>query len=584
MPVSAWPPDDDGTGLDIVVALATQRTEGDLLTALGPLTPGIVLKKLFDRAPIFWWQLHTQVPIRRAEVARCLSGAGALVRYVASAHRPNRAVTPRLRYVRELRCEASSWPVRSGKPRPDPEDAGYWFLRSESGVAVDRTRFGAGSGTRLAVIDDDVAGVDHLELDSEVLVNLEQPPRHTLHGAAMVALAVGARPSGMDLGFQGVAPYSSPRLYCIPKPEEDVVSLPLAMVRATSDGADVILCATFIEGMTSPMLDDALELAVSFGRKGRGTAVVFPVGRDASSPAGSTHASLSLALGDPASDPRAFAIGPSGREGGWFLWRDRRGRLRPFANRGPAVRWLAPGDDLAFPFKRTERLFHAESSGASAIAAGAILLVLAANPRLTRSELDAILTRTATPVRGDDFPSQGLADRRDVDPSSNDRDGHNAKHGYGRLHVTRACLAAADPVSAVLVAIGEEVAAQNYMAARVTNRFLRSAYSRAFARWAARALLFDETLLHGAKSLARHLRVVAKDPERQRAHGRGAFARQLAVLLQSASKNRGAPRPSQRVATELTDLARRVEATRNAESTGDETLYTVLAPLWPETS
>src|SRR5262249_33308705 len=158
-------------------------------------------------------------------------------------------------------------------------------------------------------------------------------------------------------------------------------------------GADVIMCASYIEGTTSPMLDDALEFAARLGRRGRGAAVVFPVGRETSSPATSSHASLSLALGDPASDPRVFAIGPSGKEGGWFFWRDRKGRLRPFANRGPAVRWLAPGDDLTFPFLQDERLFHSESSGASAIAAGVILLVMESNPALRLTEVDAILTR-----------------------------------------------------------------------------------------------------------------------------------------------------------------------------------------------
>ena len=80
------------------------------------------------------------------------------------------------------------------------------------------------------------------------------------------------------------------------------------------------------------------------------------------------------------------------------------------------MRWLAPGDDLAFPFKNTERLFHAESSGASAIAAGAVLLVLAANPGLNLTEVDAILTRTASPIAEAALPSAPLADVRDIDP------------------------------------------------------------------------------------------------------------------------------------------------------------------------
>src|SRR6185295_3517776 len=117
----------------------------------------------------------------------------------------------------------------------------------------------------------------------------------------------------------------------------------------------VIACATYIDGLMSPLLDDALEVAVRLGRGGLGTAVIFPTGREMSSPEGSRHSSLSLGLGEPASDPRALCVGPSARDGGWFLWRDHRGKFRPFANRGPSVRWLAPGDDMALPFAVDDR-------------------------------------------------------------------------------------------------------------------------------------------------------------------------------------------------------------------------------------
>ena len=294
-PVSAWPPDDDGAGPDVVVALAGVCSASDISGALKHLPSGIVVRELICRPPIFWWRVESGVGLQRSEVADCLSKAGLQVRYVASARRSSSLVAPVLRYARDLRCVPERWPVRRGTPKPDPDSAGYWFLRSEAGLAVDRTHFGAGSGTRLAVIDDDAAGVADLDLQEEVLINLEVAPRFTLHGAAMVALAVGTGSSSTG-EFQGVAPYASPRMYCIPKPDDDVVSLPLAIVRAANDGADVILCATNIEGLSSPMLDDALAFAVRFGRKGRGTAVVFPVGRETSSPENSLHASLSLSF------------------------------------------------------------------------------------------------------------------------------------------------------------------------------------------------------------------------------------------------------------------------------------------------
>ncbi|MGH7270376.1 MAG: hypothetical protein ACREJ3_08080, partial [Polyangiaceae bacterium] len=278
--------------------------------------------------------------------------------------------------------------------------------------------------------------------------------------------------------YAGVAPDASVRLYCIPKAGFDVVSVPLALARAAFDGADVIVCATYLEGASSPLLDDDLEVATRLGRRGRGTVVVLPTGRETSSPGSSVHASLSLGLGDPASDPRVHCIAPGGRQGGWFLW-PLRGKLRPFSNRGPAVRWLAPGDDITYPFSARDRLFHAESSGASAIAAGVMLLVLGCNRHLRLHELHAILERTAIAPSRNEAPDATLSDPADVLPPGHDRDGHNAKCGYGRLNAARACACARDPVALQLVSMGEGAVARQWCVRR-------HPYSNRVARWCVR--------------------------------------------------------------------------------------------------
>jgi hypothetical protein len=434
------------------------------------------------------------------------------------------------------------------------------------------------------VIDDAAMGADQLDLDAEIPIHLTNIPRTHLHGSTMVALAVGARRfADRDARFVGVAPHASPRLYGIPKPGNEVISLPVAIIRAVSDGADVVVCATYIEGSTSPMLDDALLFAQRLGRRGRGAAIVFPVGRETSSAAGSVHASLSLSFRDPASDPRAFCIGPSGREGGWFFWQDRNGALRPFANRGPACRWLAPGDDLALPFLFEDRLTHAESSGASAIAAGAMLLVLAANPRLRIAELDDLLTKTTVPVSPAAVPEGRLADARDAQPGTRDRDGHNAKHGYGRIHAGRACVSASDPVALSLVAIGDDAAATAYVDLRSSHKDLRRAYSKRFAWWAVRALLANRTALHAASALCRHARLTAGDLGRVEAHGAGAFTRQLTILLGILGDRRAGPRPSARVASEIQRLMEQLEKVSHASDERgrfETRLCEVAAELW----
>ena len=484
------------------------------------LPPGAAAETLLARAPLFWTRVVLEQPVQPAAVDEMLRAHGLSPRYVASATQPSLALGAPLDPLGAPPARPDAWPVRHVATPPDADTAGSWFLHdAPGGIAVDRLRSGDGAGTRLAVIDDDALEAGALDLDAEVLVGLSAAPRHSTHGALMVAWAAGAR------GFAGVAPGASTRLYLIPKPGRSLAALPLAIARAAADGADVIVCATYVEGSTSPMLDDALAFAESLGRRGRGTAVVLPTGREASSPPGSLHASFSLGLGEPASDPRVFCVAPGARGEGWFLWRDRRGRLRPFANRGPAVRWLAPGDDVAYPFARgdggggggtppdpapPERLFHAESSGASAIAAGALLLVLAANPSLRLGELAEIVDATLSPVP----PETGadlLADPADVLPAARDRDGHNAKHGQGRLHVGRACLAASDPFCAALLAMGEDQAARAFADARRSDPVVLGAYPRSLGRWMVRALLADREAARGLRVVFRHLRLVGED-------------------------------------------------------------------------
>jgi hypothetical protein len=357
----------------------------------------------------------------------------------------------------------------------------------------------------------------------------------------MTAWAARAR------GFSGVAPGTSPRLYIIPKAGASILPLPLAIVKAVADGADVVLCATYVEGTTSPMLDDALEFATRFGRHGRGSAVVMPTGREASSAAGSVHASFSLGFGDPASDPRVFCVAPGARGGGWFLYRDKQGKSRPFANRGPAIRWLSPGDDIAYPFTRDQakgRLYHAESSGAAAIAAGTLLLVLSTNPRLRLGELESIVTTTASTCPSEALTRhEPLADPLDALPGMRDQDGHDAKGGYGQLNAGRACLAASDPVCFALLMMGEEKASLAYADLRRADTLLAHAYPRRLGRWMVRVVLADAALAHSLRSILRHLRLIGTNEQRRRLHGDGALLRQLRLLLRRCKATRVRPSP-----------------------------------------
>ena len=145
-----------------------------------------------------------------------------------------------------------------------------------------------------------------------------------------------------------------------------------------------------------------------------------------------------------------------------------------------------------------------------------------------------------------------LADPWDVQPAAVDADGHNAKHGYGRLHATFACAAARDPIAHALVAMGETAAALAYLDGGATLR----PYTRRLARWMSRALLGDAALDHALRAALRHLRLVTARPERAKAHAPGSLLRAVLVLVR-ALESSSTPR-SARVTHDLSELRRRL--------------------------
>ena len=67
-------------------------------------------------------------------------------------------------------------------------------------------------------------------------------------------------------------------------------------------------------------------------------------------------------------------------------------------------------------------------------------------------------------------------------PVGADADGHNAKHGYGRLNATLACATARDPIAATLIAMGEADMA------KVWETSGPHPYTADFGRWASRVV------------------------------------------------------------------------------------------------
>ncbi len=311
-------PDVTGAPADSVVAAHDLAGLDAAKRALAGGDAPLEVTPLVARAPLFWARVRGSSPLSAEDLAARLGAAGVRYRYVTPAGAPSMALAPALDLLAAPAARADGWRARRGRPtQGGPTRSGDWFLHGGGGgVNVDRRVCGTGAGTRLAVIDDEIADLDHVELESLVTIGIDAAPATSGHSALMVSWATSARRSSGER-FVGVAPDATVRMYCIPKPGIDVCSLPVAIASAAFAGADVIVCATYLGGSaTSPLLDDALEVAVHLGRRGRGTLVMLPTGRETSSPGDSLHASLSLGLDDPASDARVHCVAPGGREGG----------------------------------------------------------------------------------------------------------------------------------------------------------------------------------------------------------------------------------------------------------------------------
>ena len=303
-------------------------------------------------------------------------------------------------------AEPTRWSVVRRSPRRWSFAEGHWFLGDDGGgVRVDRRVCGTGAGTRLAIIDDDAADLELVDLEEVVLVGMDRAPETSGHAALMAAWATSARrPDGTR--FVGVAPDASPRLYVIPKPGATPCRC-LSRSRAPCfDGADVVVCATYIEGTTSPMLDDALDVASHLGRGGRGSVVVLPTGRETSSAGGSLHASLSLEFGDPASDPRVHCVAPGGRRGGWFLWQSPRGRSVPSRIGDPPCDGSPPATTSRTHSRRRTASSTPSRAAPRPSRQASCSCSSASNPELKLPEVQAILERSV------DAPERSAARRR----------------------------------------------------------------------------------------------------------------------------------------------------------------------------
>lgn len=324
-----------------------------------------------------------------------------------------------------------------------------------------------GRAPRVAVVDADFGGwsalgeaVDRATLELSPLGDPLQFPRAVERPAPMQrAVGHGVAMAGV---VRAVAPGARLGLFEAPLTQSSYVyptDLAAAIARAAGAwNADVVLVALAHGYWGMPAhLRAVLRGATRHGRGGRGAAVVCCSGRLDQNR--DVHGdSAALAGDDFTSQPEVIPVSACTLDGRWY-----RVHQYPLSRLGPAIELCAPGELVRVPGAGTAD----DSSLAAALVAGAAALALEANPRLSLAELRHVLRATAEAGEVDDAPpGTGLEAGR---LNERDRTGHNFKTGYGKVHILRACLAAADPVALALLsarhAPGRDPAAEAMAAA-----------------------------------------------------------------------------------------------------------------------
>jgi subtilisin family serine protease len=201
-------------------------------------------------------------------------------------------------------------------------------------------------------------------------------------------------------------------------------------IRYAAGIADILSCSW--EGPETPLIENAIEDAVTKGRKGKGCAVFCATGNDGQP---------SVAF--PASTRTAIAVGASTDEG-----------MHPsYSNFGPEVALVAPSNggsqsiftcDVSMGNRGfnlgadvdggADGLYTNSFGGTSAsapIAAGAAGVILSQHPELTAGQLKLLLERTADKIGG-----------------AFDETGHSNIFGFGRLNLFTALGGGASAASA----------------------------------------------------------------------------------------------------------------------------------------
>lgn len=216
---------------------------------------------------------------------------------------------------------------------------------------------------------------------------------HGMNSAGVLAA------SANNLGLRGVAPNTNLLSVNIFAGGETMGDLADGIRWATDNGADVISNSWGFRfancGFTDADIDNAIQYAVTSGRSGNGSVVVFAAGNGGG------------CVEYPASNPNVIAVGAIDNQGNQYA----------YSARGPQLDLVAPSGNafggvgirtldrmgLAGDFAGNYRNNFDGTSASCPVVSGAAALVLSVNPNLTQQQVRNILNQTATDMGANGF-------------------------------------------------------------------------------------------------------------------------------------------------------------------------------------
>ncbi|MFA7445393.1 MAG: S8 family serine peptidase [Flavobacteriaceae bacterium] len=347
----------------------------------------------------------------------------------------------------------------------DPDFHKLWPLYHQNNPDIDLNACDAweiteGSGIKIAIIDSGIQ-TDHPDLQDNIYA--ESYDCLTQTSPAVVYLSHGTRVAGLaaaiknnDYPMVGVAPQST--LMAVShnflRSWDIAAQLADGIAWAWQNGADIINNSWGVkEGTTdhfllhSSIIEEALVEAMTFGRDGKGSVVVFAAGneREILYP-GNFHPGFIVAgainkSGERAYTPYITVTYPGDPTIYWWME----------SAFGPELDIVAPGQNMLTTQYGggMAHLQNVATSYAAPQVAGVAALMLAVNPCLTRQEVSDIIEQTAQKNRPDLYTYENNPDR----PNGT----WHERMGYGLLDADAAVQAAQQMIGVVDLMIKDSV-------------------------------------------------------------------------------------------------------------------------------